>query len=160
MTSVLRCDQLETLLRGELTAASGLHALLLAEESAIAARDVDAMQQIVADKQPLLAELESLHQRHAALLAAAGMADDKSGLEAAAQECKGGLPEVWSQLQQGLAECQRQNQINGRLLTTSQLHTQRALSILLGRQGEADELYTADGRAAPAHFGGSHGIKV
>ena len=157
------CRRLNELLQQEVDAVNSLNKLLADEERAIAARDADAMERLGGEKQSLLNDLGTCHLEHAKLLEGAALSDDRNGLATAMQQCAGSahdISTIWQQLQELLTQCQRQNQINGRLLASGQLSTQRALAVLLGVRSDEGELYHPDGRSAPTSKGLGKGIKV
>ena len=147
----------------EVDAVNRLQEALEAEERAITARDTDAMERFVTVKQELLNELEACHRKHAQLLADAGLTDDRNGLAAAVERCggeAGDVSAVWADLQEALVQCQRRNQVNGRLLASTQHHTQRALAILMGGPSDGGELYSPDGKSAPTGRSLGRGVKA
>lgn len=139
--------------------------VLVTEHEAIARRDTDALQQAVADKQTLLAQLEVSHGCRLQLLQTAGLQAGTEGFDTLLAGCSGGqghveLASLWTRTKTALESCQRQNQINGAVLESSRRATHRALSILLGGQAEASELYNQLGKATTSPFGGNRVIKA
>lgn len=162
LTSV--CNVLAGVLREEQECASRLLAVLETEHAAIARRDTDTLQQAVAEKQTLLAQLEASHGRRLQLLQQEGIAAAPQGFDALLAQCSVGhteLTDLWGRTKAVLESCQRQNQINGAVLESSRRITHRALSILLGGgQAEGSELYNQAGKATTSPFGGNRVIKA
>ncbi|GAB4290714.1 MAG: hypothetical protein Kow0096_04400 [Thiohalomonadaceae bacterium] len=159
------CDMLGGLLQAEQECAARLLIVLEMEHEAIARRDTDTLQQAVADKQKLLAQLEASHGRRLQLLQTAGLQAGPEGFDTLLAECSGGqghaeLASLWTRTKAALESCQRQNQINGAVLESSRRITLSALSILLGGQAEGSELYNQSGKATTSPFGGNRVIKA
>lgn len=146
---------IQALLTRESAGVERLWAVLQAEHEALARRDAEALDRLVADKQQCIAELEQVGQEQRQLLEAAGLAPDRAGLETLLQRVPGGAGEAlraaWDSLHQRLAECQRQNVANGRLLEGNRRFAQQALAALLGTEGGATtELYDRGGATSLA----------
>jgi flagellar biosynthesis/type III secretory pathway chaperone len=157
------CEQIGRVLQKELNSSSDLLAILKAEHEAIAHRDTDALQQAVADKQELLAQLDASYGQRLQLMHDAGLDPDKGGFEELLSRCAAGghdLQNGWDAVKEALLACQRQNQINGTVLESSRRTTHRALSVLLGGQGESTELYNQAGKSTPTLSGGNRVIKA
>jgi flagellar biosynthesis/type III secretory pathway chaperone len=163
MTLSQACASLGQLLQMEQDGAARLLEVLEAEHEAIARRDTDALQQLVAGKQVLLEQLESGHGKRLQMMREAGLAVDQGGFEALLVRCADNghdLQSRWLALKAVLSSCQRQNQMNGVVLETSRRTTHRALTILLGGQADGTELYNQAGKSSPSHLAGSRVIKV
>lgn len=158
MASPVHCSELAGLLRDEAQLAARLLEVLRDEQGAMAARDDTALQQAVAAKEDLLAELESCHRRSGTLYQAQGVKGDKAGIEQMVTACTEAgddrLEATWRELQETLRACQRQNEINGKVIATHRQVVQRSLAILLGGHAEGTELYTQDGKASAGGYGG------
>lgn len=163
MSHAQACSSLAQLLQQEQAVAAHLLEVLTAEHEAIASRDTDILQQAVAEKQDLLARLETSHKQRLALLSAAGLDANPDGFDALLERCAASghdLQPRWNNLKESLSSCQRQNQLNGALLESSRRSTHRALSILLGGQGDNSELYNQAGKSTPSVLGGNRVIKA
>lgn len=163
MSLAQACVSLEQLLQQEQEAATRLFAVLKAEHEAIARRDTDTLQQVVADKQALLTQLEDSHSQRLQLMQAAGLNSDRDGFDTLLGRCTASghdLHSSWSELKGSLTSCQRQNQLNGAVLESSRRSTHRALSILLGGQADSPELYNQTGKSTPSVLGGNRVIKA
>jgi flagellar biosynthesis/type III secretory pathway chaperone len=151
------------LLQQEQAYASRLLDVLKAEHEALARRDTDALQQSVADKQELLAQLEASHGRRLQLMHDTGLDAGRDGFDALLSLCAEhghDLHSSWNALKEVLASCQRQNQVNGAILESSRRTTHRALSVLLGGQADSPELYNQSGKSTPSALGGNRVIKA
>lgn len=159
MSHAQACSSLAQLLQQELEVAAHLLEVLTTEHEVIASRDTDILQQVVAEKQDLLARLETSHKQRLALLSAAGLDANPDGFDVLLERCAD-LQLRWNNLKENLSSCQRQNQLNGALLESSRRSTHRALSILLGGQGDNSELYNQAGKSTPSVLGGNRVIKA
>lgn len=157
------CASLGHLMQQEQEAAARLFAVLQTEHEAIARRDTDALQQAVADKQALLNQLENSHNRRLQLMQAAGLNSGPDGFDIMLERCAASGHDLflrWNDLKESLVSCQRQNQLNGAVLESSRRSTHRALSILLGGQGDSSELYNQAGKSTPSMPGSNRVIKA
>ncbi len=157
------CELIGRLLREELESSARLLAVLKTEHEAIAQRDTDTLQQVVADKQQLLEQLDGCHGRRVQLMQDAGLASGRESFENILSQCADAgsdLASGWSEVKDMLLACQRQNQINGTVLESSRRTTHQALGILLGGQGDDTELYNQAGKSTPSTIGGRKVIKA
>ncbi len=161
MSDAAYCSVLRQLLDEELACSSRLLDALRKEETTIAARDPDALSAVVAEKDGLLAQMESSHKRRTELMQQAGASTDAAAFSALVASCGDGVIEqLWSKLRESLQACQRQNNINGRVLESSRRNVQRALAILLGGQPDGTELYNQHGRSTTPSLGGRQVTKA
>ncbi|MFZ5620692.1 MAG: flagella synthesis protein FlgN [Pseudomonadota bacterium] len=139
-------DQLHLLLSEELQCAVRLESLLTAEGEALTGRDIEPVERLVRDKQTLLQEFEALEARRHELVAAAGFAPDRAGLEACIAHCdsRGRLAHIWSELMARIRRCQHLNRRNGAVVDISRRHVQQTLTLLRG-QSPATPLYSPAG---------------
>lgn len=157
------CASFDLLLQHEQEGAIRLLDVLKAEHEAIARRDTDALQELVAGKQALLEQLEFSHGKRLQLIREVGLEADQDGLDALLVQCAGAghdLQSRWTALKAVLSSCQRQNQVNGVVLENSRRTTHRALTILLGGQADNNELYNQAGKSIHSHIAGGRVIKV
>lgn len=131
--------------------AARLLAILRREHTLLTGRDPSAIGQIAYEKQQHLAQLEESSRQHSAALLAAGFQQHtlrmQDWLRQYAKDTGHDLTPAWRQLESLLTDCRHQNQLNGGIVETSRRHTQRALSLLLGKPQET-ELYNPDGATA------------
>ncbi len=131
---------IQAVLEDQLATSRTLHEILGLEQRAIAERDYDAMHQCGEDKQTQLVRLESLEIERRQLFDAMGL-DDKTELEDPV------LTELWHNVLDMLATCQKANEVNGAIVRTQRAQIQRALDLLAGSEGP-NAVYAANGMAA------------
>lgn len=122
--------------------------LIDAEFQALTERDLQRLDSLLSDKQPLLALLQQHGSERSRLLLAAGLSADRDGLGALAAGSALGeqllaRSEALSAL---LQRCQEANLRNGRLIRANQASVGSILGILRG--GETPGLYDSRGSAA------------
>lgn len=118
------------------------------EFQALSDRDLPRLQNLLADKQPLLNLLDQHGQQRSQVLRGLQLSADRAGLQAlAAQSSQGAqLLARGDQLSELLERCQAANLRNGRLIRSSQASTRNMLGILRGN--ETPSLYDSRGSAA------------
>lgn len=118
------------------------------EFQALSDRDLPRLQNLLADKQPLLNLLDQHGQQRSQVLRGLQLSADRVGLQAlAAQSSQGAqLLARGDQLSELLERCQAANLRNGRLIRSSQASTRNMLGILRGN--ETPSLYDSRGSAA------------
>ena len=118
------------------------------EFQALTERDLDRLDTLLNDKQPLLALLQQHGSERSRLLAEAGLSADRDGLATLASNSSVGdqllaRSEALSVL---LQRCQEGNLRNGRLIRANQASVRSVLGILRG--AETPGLYDSRGSAA------------
>jgi len=120
---------------------------LLEQEKAILARDPEAIEQLAAEKQPVISRLEVLHNESNSLLQQTGYAADRDGMQAFLAWCDNQdhtLSKHWDELLDNIENCRRLNQINGMVVEKSTQTLRQALAVLCG-QTLSDVSYDASG---------------
>lgn len=132
-------QQISELLRHELALCQVLHQALLAEFEALKKRDdVSEFAEVIEQKHACVAQLETNEKGLFTLISAAGFDQTKQGLQAFLDSIDSrhdafAIKPAWTELRTLIVECQRQNQVNGRILNISLINTQQALNLLSGR---------------------------
>ena len=141
--------QLYSLLRAEYDCAGRLNCLLGAETQALAARNVDAIEPLIEEKQDLLRQFEALAQRMQALLHDAGFSGDRPDIEGCLSWCdeQGELLRGWQLILDRIREAQHRNRVNGVTLEAARRHAQQAVALLRGQTPQLD-LYNPAGATA------------
>jgi flagella synthesis protein FlgN len=140
-------DELKRVLQGEVTTAGRLLAILQTEQQALADSDAEVLEKILADKQPLIQQLDMATHEHKALLTRAGLVADARDIEGfltTLDHSRLGVASTWKQLHDIVRQCRDQNQRNGRLAVFQRHKTEQALHILLGASPN-NESYGPDG---------------
>lgn len=122
--------------------------LIEAEYHALSEHDLPRLQQILADKQPLLASLDQHGKTRTQALLAQQLTADRAGLQALATRADRGdeLLIASDRLSALLESCQSANLRNGRIIRSSQKSTESMLGILRGN--ETPSLYDSSGGTA------------
>lgn len=138
--SMSALQQLSSILLSELNQSKQLQTLLSKEREALKVTDIDAIQLITQQKQPLLIQLEQLGRQRDYLLKTAGFSAGKAGLDAFianhAEAEVSKLTQVLTELREVARSCRESNQVNGGILNVNRQYLGRALSILRGRDPE------------------------
>lgn len=121
------------------------------EFQALSERDLPRLQALLADKQPLLTQLDQHGRTRSQLLRSLQLSADRVGLQALAAQSSQGelLLERGDQLNNLLERCQSANLRNGRLIRSSQASAHSMLNILRGN--DTPSLY--DSRGSTARIG-------
>lgn len=140
--------ELLDLLNHDIDHAQRLLELIDNEFKALTERDLPQLEQILSDKQPLLALLDQHGRLRADTLQALGLSVDRAGLAALAERSPVGadLLACSATLSDVLEQCQAGNLRNGRLIRASQTSVDNTLAILRGQ--ETPGLYDSRGGAA------------
>lgn len=121
------------------------------EFQALGERDIARLESLLADKQPLLAQLDQHGRQRSQVLASLNLSADRSGLQQLAERSASGqeLLDRSDELGQLLERCQSLNERNGRLIRANRASVGSMLGILRG--GDTPGLY--DSRGATARIG-------
>lgn len=142
--------QLNELLQAEQRCLASLATSLRHERESLVSMDGAQLEASALAKYQQVQELDGLAVQRTALAGAAGFDTDSSGMEDYIRWVDGqGEPRsqtCWRQLLALLAQCQRQNQINGGAIELSRHRLQTALGLLRG-QPVIKNAYRPDGRS-------------
>ncbi|MDH4581087.1 flagellar protein FlgN [Pseudomonas sp. BN415] len=118
------------------------------EFQAIGERDLTRLEKLLADKQPLLAQLDQHGRQRSQLLANLQLSADRAGLQKLAESSPLGedLLDRSDELGELLERCKASNERNGRLIRANRASVSSMLGILRG--GETPSLYDSRGAAA------------
>lgn len=136
------------LFNDDIGTATRLLELIDIEYQALTDRDLPHLQSILADKQPLLAQLDQNGKNRAQILIGLQLSADRAGLQTLAERSSVGsdLLARGDDLNELLERCQAANLRNGRLIRSGQASTRNMLGILRG--GETPSLYDSRGSTA------------
>ena len=138
--------QLDNTFQQDIPATDQLLALLQRERKALEQRDYEEFQQIINDKQPLLALLQSHAATRQQLLTAAGFDSESNTLNAVQQQAPL-VAKAWHTLSAQWARCQELNEVNERIAKRTRLVVGQILDLMRGQQGQA-RLYTDKGNTS------------
>ena len=121
------------------------------EFQAMGERDLARLEKLLADKQPLLAQLDQHGRQRSQLLASLQLSADRAGLQKLAERSALGadLLDRSDELGELLERCKASNERNGRLIRANRASVSSMLGILRG--GDTPSLY--DSRGATARIG-------
>lgn len=122
--------------------------LIESEFQALSENDLPRLQQLLADKQPLLANLDQHGKMRTRILLDQQVSADRAGLQLIAERSDQGDALMASSDRLGtlLESCQNANLRNGRVIRSSQKSAEKMLAILRGN--ETPSLYDSSGGTA------------
>lgn len=130
-------QQLQAVLQTEQQTAIQLLEILKAERDALIASKAETIDEMSANKQPLVIQLEKIGRQREALLQAEGFSPSKDGLEAfIANQNDNDVKQLNNALQQlrtTAQQCHENNQINGGIVNVNRQYLHQAMSVLRGR---------------------------
>lgn len=140
-----------------------LASALEAEHEALSRNDLEGLETVIADKEARVARVQEYGEARSRLLEAAGLTVDEAGMAAAlgqvAPELREPLAQTWQSIKERLQTCQRQNEINGRVVREGMRLSRQALHLLVGGDTPGSELYGRDGNTV-GDFGSRSHAKV
>jgi flagellar biosynthesis protein FlgN len=139
-------EPLNDLLQQQQAQLDALLLLLRQELAAIAVRDINALDVAGAEKQTLLAEIETIDQSIA------------NNPELTAAKAESWFKQQLDLLEQVLADCKQQNDVNQIAVEQSQLTLQRFKTELLSARGKSGLTYTNKGKPTVDNIG--KGVKA
>lgn len=151
MKVIMSDQRLLELFLNDIGTAQQLLAVLEQEFSALSARELTQLQELLTHKQPLLRMLESHATERSKLLLQSHFSADSEGLQQLAATSKLGaeLLSSSSQLSELLEQCQDANLRNGRLIRSNQTSVSSMLNIIRGN--DAPKLYDKTGSASSSN---------
>jgi len=144
------CEQLTALLQAHNARISSANDYLLAIKNAIAANQLEKLQQTLSKPELALDDLEQLEQQRYQLLSAYGFDENGEGFEKCVAWCdneEGQVSRLYQQLIQELVQLQHSIQLNNLLVTRGQERIRRSLGVLtgLGTTGNC-KTYSSNGK--------------
>jgi flagellar biosynthesis/type III secretory pathway chaperone len=138
--------RLDALLQQEAGCMQRFGVILEQESSAIAARDIAALETVVREKLALVGQLEALNQERGMLLASSGFTSGMQGMKECLQWCdpQQRLAPGWAALLNVAAVCRQKNRRNRQLIEVCCQHTREALQVLHGAGPHRDTCNTAE----------------
>lgn len=133
------------LIEDDIAPANQLLELLRVESTALHGRDMLLLENILAQKQSLIVQLEQRGRARSKVLVALGFSADSNGLAQLAEQSRIGpqLLESSQRLNMCLEDCKQVNETNGLSIRLQQNTTANQIRILMG--GEAPSLYNNRG---------------
>lgn len=149
---------LQHLLAEEAEQLRGFLVLLEKEQQALTVGDIERLLPLATEKTGLFGRLAQLGEARGKLLAAAGLAADRQGMEGWLERHADqvGARRDWQALLSLAEKASALNQTNGKLIATRLAGNQQALATLLAAANQA-ALYGPDGQARPVGGGRSLG---
>lgn len=142
-------QSVQSLINNEQVQLSQLKQSLLREQSALAARDSEALKQCIELKQISLQGLAQNTLARRQLLQQSGLKDSSAQwyllLDQLDQQNRSQLREHWRTLENALRECQSINESNAKIIARSQFSVGHVLDLLRGKF-EQPKLYTQYGK--------------
>lgn len=126
-----------------------LYRSLEAEHQALTGNDLEGLEAAVADKEARVARVQECGEARTRFLQEAGFAPEADGMAAALEqappELQEELQQAWHAVRERLQQCQRQNEVNGRVVREGMRFSRQALYLLVGGDMPGSELYGRDG---------------
>jgi len=140
---------LNDLLKQAQEAVEQLIRALREEYAALTSNNLPGFEAAIHKKIACTSQLELIEQNLFSLLRNAGYSFDKAGLTAYVETLnspaeKRAILHHWQQLHDAIAQCQNQNQVNGRILNIASLNIRQALEVLTGQK--SGNTYSANGK--------------
>ena len=145
--------QLNAIFEQDIPATAQLLELLETERKALEARNYEGYQELVTNKQTLLAQLEQHSIIRQKLLYQAGFKSEASTLSVADQQAPK-VAKAWRALGKQWIHCQQLNEVNELISNRSRLVTGKILDLLRGQTNQ-QKLYDDKGNAQNATSGRS-----
>ncbi len=138
------------ILLSDISIATQLLEILDQEFTALSDRKLDVLQDLLAQKQPYLRQLEQHSKERSQLLTQALLSTDQQGIEQLASNSPVGsqLLENSASLNSLLEQCQTKNLRNGRLIRSNQISINSMLNIIRGT--DTPSLYDKKGSTSPS----------
>ena len=138
------------ILLSDISVATQLLEILDQEFTALSDRKLDVLQDLLAQKQPYLRQLEQHSKERSQLLTQALLSADQQGIEQLASNSPVGsqLLENSASLNSLLEQCQTKNLRNGRLIRSNQISINSMLNIIRGT--DTPSLYDKKGSTSPS----------
>ena len=128
---------LRAILQAEFAALSELERLLILEFSALKARHLEELENLIAAKQSCVEQCTRHFQERCAHLVSHGFEIGHAGTDSYIDSTPAGrrlaLRSLWGDLRELGARTRYRNEINGAIMAASRSHTERALAVLQGR---------------------------
>jgi len=143
-------EQLTALLEAHNASISSANDYLLAIKNAIAANQLEKLQQSLSKPEFVLDDIEQLEQQRYQLLSTYGFSKNSDGFEKCVAWCdneQGQVSGLYQQLIQGLVQLQHSIQLNSLLVTRGQDRVRRSLGVLTGLGAMANcKTYSSNGK--------------
>jgi len=145
-------SQLQEMMSLDADAVRRLKVLLVQERQLLEQRQHDSLQQLVEQKTLLLDQLGRHAQMRHKLLQLLGLPVNATGWDSFLHRNAHTVPlrEGWRNIIEEFSECQRLNEINGKMIARSRQTLNHLLNLLRGQVG-APSLYNAYGNATQQH---------
>lgn len=144
--------ELQKILEKDRSRLDALVTLLLEEKTCLEKRDLEQLNNLLQQKQTLLANIERDDRTRRQLLAKAGLPEEQSSLPRLRKLLTGrpehaALAELVESIEARLETCRELTETNSIIVHRSRINTQRALGILRG-PATLNNLYTSHGSTA------------
>lgn len=144
-------DKIEAVLKRQLDVGHRLQNLLKDEYAALSQKDIEKLEKTVSGKHDEINNLIMLNQELLDVFSAQGIEVNENGLaeffSENAIDKNHPVGMTWRQVQSTLADCHRQNQVNGKIIASSKMTNETLLNMLTGRQENQAGTYGPQGQA-------------
>lgn len=139
-------EQLDTLLRSDLQSLQELNRVLAREHQALEKNSAESLNELSETKNQLLEALRQRARQKVRLLVEMGFRPDQGASSEflSGKDVDPAIQNLWQKAQTGLEICQRQNAVNGRIISHMQRRLSRMADILRGND-RSQRLYGSAG---------------
>lgn len=150
MVTTLSTQYISKYLEEVAAQAEQLMSLLQEERDVISVSNGDALEAVTSSKEKLATAIQFNTRQCSQQLQQAGFGNNDLSLSKYIDSCSepytSQFRSAWNDLQSVLKQCQEENRINGKLISSSQRQIKQALSIIQGKPVEED-LYGKSGKS-------------
>ncbi|RDH85229.1 MAG: flagellar protein FlgN [endosymbiont of Seepiophila jonesi] len=146
------------LLQSEIDESRRLLDILLREHKLLQGASSAPLEQLTAEKQQQMAVLETAVVKHNRLLLHLDLQPNREGSEQLLQQLPeaGSARQLWEEFEQLIETCQKQNDVNGDILSLNQRQVSQAIDILRGVT-TGQKTYGPSGESRPDNHSNSFG---
>lgn len=144
--------EIKNLFELEISLSTTLLQIMKSEQSTLSANDLEAFTAVIAQKNKVLAEIESTEAALSTHLKSAGLAMASEGLDEmilkSGPQDKKILESLVTRLRSIAAKCQEQNLINSKIIEAGNNSIKKLVSMIRGQTTDQSDLYDLTGKSA------------
>lgn len=149
-------EELKKLLKQDIVDLTALNSILNQEKNTLTTRNTQKISKLAEYKSQTVTQLESRAKLKAQLIAKSGMGIRPGHVQEKLSELNDQeLMSLWNESRDKLSECQKQNSVNGSIITQSRQRVSKLMTIIRG-QHKTPNLYGQQGKSQS--FNSSHRI--
>lgn len=145
-------EDITTLLDSEVTLSTSLLQVMKNEHDALSASNMAAFETSIIEKDKLLREIETIEQSLQTKLQQNGLAINKQDMDTLVSSCspkdQAKLTGLIDAVREIATQCQQQNSINSKIISSNQNNIQKLIGILRGQSTNQENLYDLSGKSS------------